>query len=239
MIDDDDERDSDHDPVAEAEELADALEDELADAVYAPTRRLPVSASVPAAALAAAMFLPLHPEGFSFAQLLFAAFVRGPLEGVLMLLGFGSPFCFGFIVLALALAGSRVIPGIGERIIVANLSLLHAQLLLVAILLSARGLGVMPLTLLGFSLVSGGYFIVYHARSAAAGGALDEHGHSRPSGPALRWLVRWGATVIVAVCGWVRLQMIGGVRLGWAIEVMLAACVALTVLLVRRAPREP
>jgi hypothetical protein len=47
-------------------------------------------------------------------------------------------------------------------------------------------------------------------------------------------MVRWGATMIVAICGWIRLQMLIGVRLGWAIEVMLAAGVMMTVLLVRR-----
>lgn len=238
MVDDDDDA---HDPVADADAMAEELEREPeleldAEAVD-PARRLPMSASIPAAMLSAAIALPLHPEGFSFARLLLEAFARSPVEGVFMLLGFGSPFCFGFIVLALALAGPRVLPRIGERILIANLSLLHAQLFLVAMLLSARGQGMMPLALLGFACVSGGYFIVHHARTAATGGVLDERGLSVPSGPALRWLVRWGATVIVAVCGWVRLQLLVDVRLGWAIEMMLAACVMLTVLLVRRAPR--
>lgn len=240
MADDEDELDEldEGDAVADASAMADELEqdeleDELADAVRSRQRRLPPALIFPAAALLAASALPLHPEGYSFAQLLYVSFLRSPLEGLIMLLGFGSPFCFGAIVLGLALAGQRLLPRVGERLVVANLSLLHAQLFLVALLLSTNGSGMMPLALLGFATVSGGYFIVHHARTAAAGGVLDDRGRTTPSGPELRWLVRWGATVIVAVCGWIRLQMLVGVRLGWAVEVILAACVAMTVLLVR------
>lgn len=227
------EDDPDRDAADEAEAMADELEDELADAVHEPERRLPSAAAVPAALLTAAIAAPLHPDGYSFAQLLYASFLRSPVEGLVMLLGFGSPFCFGAIVLTIALAGRRLLPQMGERALVVNLSLLHAQLLLVALLLSMAGEGVMPLALFGFAVVSGGYFIVHHAKSAAAGGSLDARGRVRPPGPEQRWLVRWGATVIVAVCGWIRLQMLAGVRLGWAVELILAACVALTVLLLR------
>ncbi|KIG13801.1 hypothetical protein DB30_07647 [Enhygromyxa salina] len=215
------------------DEQDDALEDEFADTVR-PPETLPITLTLPALVLTAAIALPLHPDGFSFAQLLYASFLRSPLEGLIMLLGFGSPFCFGAIVLALAWLGDRVHPRLAERLLVANLSLLHAQLVLVAFLLWSRDQGKMPLALLGFAVVSGGYFILHHAREAAAsGGADDTAGFSR-SGPTLRWLVHWGATVIVAVCGWIRLQLLIGVRLGWAIEVMLAAAVTMAVLLTRK-----
>ena len=46
--------------------------------------------------------------------------------------------------------------------------------------------------------------------------------------------MRWGATVIVAICGWMRLQLLIDLRFGWAIEVMLGACVMMAVLLMRR-----
>jgi hypothetical protein len=238
----DDEHDEDleaeRDAVADADAMADELEDELADAVHEPTVALPVALTLPALVLSAAIALPLHPEGFSFAQLLYAAFLRNPLEGLIMLLGFGSPFCFGAIVLALAGLGQRLNPRIGERLLVANLSLLHSQLFLVAAMLWSRGQGMMPLALLGFAVVSGGYFIVHHARESAAAGGFDEGEQPRPAGPSQRWLIRWGATVIVAVCGWIRLQVLVGIRLGWAVEVVLGACVAMTVLLLRR-PSEP
>jgi hypothetical protein len=222
--------DAEHDVVADADAMADALEDELADAVAAPGQQLPHALLIPALILVAAIAAPLTPDGFSFAQILYVAFLRHPLEGLLTLLGFGSPFCFGMIVLALVAAGPRVLSSLGERLLVANLSFLHAQLLLVAALLAYAGRGVMPLALLGFAVVSGGFFIVHHAKSAALAGGVDEPG---PTGPSQRWLIRWGATVIVAVCGWMRLQVLGGVRLGWAVELVLTACVMMTVLLVR------
>jgi hypothetical protein len=208
--------DEDHDPDSD---------DALADGVVPAPPTLPFVLTLPALALTAAIALPLHPDGYSFAQLLYAVFQRSPFEALIMLLGFGAPFCFGAIVLLLAGLGSRVTTDFGLRALVFNLGMLHAQLLLFAGMLVSRGEGMMPLALLGFAVVSGGWFIVQRAR--ADDGTVD-------LGATQRDMVRWGATMIVAICGWVRLQMLIGVRLGWAIEVMLAACVAMTVLLVRR-----
>jgi len=220
--------DAERDVVADADAMADALEDELADAVAEPARELPRTLVIPATILVGAIAAPLTPDGFSFAQLLQAAFLRNPLEGLITLIGFGAPFCFGMIVLLLALDYRRLPPAIGERVLIANLSLLHSQLFLVAAMLFWRGQGMLPSALLGFALVSGGFFVVHHARtSAIAGGHLAPHSR----GPTQRWLVRWGATVIVAICGWMRLQMLIDVRFGWAIELVLGACVMMTVLL--------
>lgn len=219
------------DAVADAEALADELEDELADAIAGPARQLPRTLVIPALILSAAIAAPLTPDGYSFAQLLYVAFLRHPLEGLITLLGFGAPFCFGLITLVLASTGARLDQAIGERLLVANLSLLHAQLLLVAGMLVWRGQGMMPAALLGFAVVSGGFFIVHHARTAAAAGGFDDLG---PRGPTQRWLIRWGATVIVALCGWMRLQVLIDLRFGWAIELILGACVMMSVLLSRR-----
>jgi hypothetical protein len=225
---DDEDSDAERDVVAEADAMADALEDELADAVTRPARELPRALVIPAAILVGAIAAPLTPDGFSFAQILYAAFLRHPLEGLITLLGFGSPFCFGMIALLLAVDSRRLPPAIGERVLVANLSLLHAQLFLVAAMLFARGQGLLPGALLGFATVSGGFFVVHHARTSAIAG-----GHEAPNerGPTQRWLLRWGATVIVAICGWMRLQMLIDVRFGWAIEAILGACVMMAVLL--------
>jgi hypothetical protein len=207
--------DEDHDPDAD-EVLAEGL-------AAAPT--LPVLLTLPALGLLAAIVLPVHPDGYSFAQLLVVVLQRSLLDGLILLLGFGAPFCFGAIVLLLAGIGPRVPADVGVRALIFNLSLLHAQLLLVAWTLWSRGEGVMPLAFLGFALVSGGYLVVQHARASAG-----------DANPAVfqRELVRWGATMIVAICGWLRLQMLIGVHFGWAIEVMLAASVMMTVMLVRR-----
>jgi hypothetical protein len=219
--------DAERDVVAEADAMADALEDELADVVTHPARKLPATLAIPAVILSAAIAAPLTPDGYSFAQILYVAFLRHPLEGLITLLGFGSPFCFGILTLALVAARDHITPSLGERLLVANLSFLHAQLLLVAGLLVARGQGMLPAALLGFAIVSGGFFIIHHARSSAMA-SVDE---DRPVGPSQRWLVRWGSTVIVAVCGWMRLQVLIDVRLGWAVELVLGACVMMAVLL--------
>ena len=213
------------DAVSEADELADEIEDELADAVSEPERELPRALLVPALVVFAAIVMPLHPDGFSFAQLLYAAFLRSPLEALVVLLGFGSPFLFGLIVALVAGFGERLHPLIAQRLLVTNLSFLHAQLLLVAYVLWSGGQGMLPFALLGFAVVSGGAFVVSHARAAASG---------EGSGPTPRWLIRWGASVIVAICGWIRLQMLVEVRFGWAVEVVLAGCVAMTVLVIRK-----
>jgi hypothetical protein len=207
--------DEDHDPDPD---------DVLADGIAA-TPTLPFSLTLPALALLVAIVLPLHPDGYSFAQLLYVVFQHGFLDGLIMLLGFGAPFCFGAIVLVLAGLGPRVPADLGVRALIFNLSLMHAQLLLVAGTLWSRGEGVMPLAFFAFALVSGGYLVVQHARATA--GDADAAATQRA-------LIRWGATMIVAICGWIRLQMLIGVQLGWAIEVMLAAGVMITVLLVRR-----
>jgi hypothetical protein len=217
--------DGEGDVVAEADAMADNLEDELADAVAEPKRELPLALVIPATILVGAIAAPLTPDGYSFAQLLYVAFLRSPIEALITLLGFGSPFCFGAITLLLVAGRERLLPTFGERLLVVNLSFLHAQLLLVAGLLFSRGHGMLPSALLGFALVSGGFFLVHHARSSTIEGSR---------GPTQLWLIRWGATVIVAICGWMRLQMLIDVRFGWAIELILGACVMMTVLVARR-----
>jgi hypothetical protein len=213
--------DEDHDP----KDPDDAFDpdDVLAEGMAKAT--LPFALTLPALGLVAAIALPLHPDGYSFAQLLYVVLQHSLFEGLIMLLGLGAPFCFGAIVLLVAGLGPRVSADLGLRALVVNLSLMHAQLLLVAGTLWSRGEGVMPLAFFGFALVSAGFFIVERARAEAS---------NADAAATQRFLVRWGATMIVAICGWIRLQMLIGVRLGWAIEVMLAAGVMMTVLLVRR-----
>jgi hypothetical protein len=213
----DEDHDSDPDDVLDPD---DALAEGMA------TATLPFALTLPALGLVAAIALPLHPDGYSFVQLLYVVAQHSLFQALIMLLGYGAPFCFGAIVLILAGLGPRVPADVGLRALVLNLSLLHAQLLLVAAMLWSRGEGVMPLAFLGFALVSGGYLIVQRARASAT---------DADAAATQRALVRWGATMIVAICGWIRLQMLIGVKLGWAIEVMLAAGVMMTVLLMRRA----
>lgn len=213
--------------------VADHDEDELADAVRPASPRLPLALVVFGLILFGSSALPLTPGGASFLGLLLAAFARSPLEGVMLALGFGAPFWFGLVV-ALGAWPKGPLPWFALRqLLVSNASLLHGQLVLVAWMLWRDGVGVLPGALLGFAVVSGGFFLVQHASASAAEGGTDEQGQ-RHEGLSPRWLIRWTATVIVALCGWLRLQILAGLAFGWAIEVALASAVALSLVLVRR-----
>ncbi len=214
------------------DELADA-EDELADAVSSPARRMPPALVVFGLTLFASVALPLTPSGTSFLGLLVAAFGRNPLEGITLALGFGAPFWFGLVVAIAAWPNSRLGSDSLRQILVGNASVLHGQLVLVAWLLWRDGIGMLPAALLGFAVVSGGFFIVHHASAAAAEGGVDDQGRRHP-GMSPLWLIRWTATVVVSVCGWLRLQVLAGITFGWAVELALASCVAIAVLLARR-----
>lgn len=195
----------------------------------------PAPASLPratiavGAALAACAALPVTPDGYSFLHLLYAAFVRHPLEGFMMLVGFGSPFLFG-----LAAAGAGVSIGKGESADYAArvalhvvLAALHTQLLMVAAILVWKGVGVAPWSLGGLALVSGVYFVYRSAKDRAA--SPDPRG-----GPSMRFMVRWGASILVAIALWSRLQMLGGLRMGFAIEGILVCALVLNLLVGER-----
>lgn len=202
--------------------------DELA-ALRPPRPRLPLALAVFGTILFAASAMPLTPGGASFLQLVLAALARNPLEGLVLALGFGAPFWFGLVVALGAWPKGPLGPGALQQLLISNASLLHAQLLLAAWMLWRDGLGVMPGALLGFAIVSGGFFTVQHASAAAEGGEGPQQGGLTP-----RWLIRWTATVIVSICGWLRLQVLAGLAFGWAIEVALASAVALALVLARR-----
>ncbi len=208
-------------------------EDELADALREPNRRLPPALGLFGLILFASAALPLTPGGASFIKLLLAALARSPLEGLMMGLGYGAPFWFGLVVALAARPKSSLTKHALRQLLVSNASLLHGQLVLVGWLLWRDGVGVLPTALFGFALVSGGFFIVQHASASASEGSVDDQGRRR-EGIDPRWLIRWTATVIVGLCGWLRLQVLGGLAFGFAVEVALASCVAIAVLLSRR-----
>lgn len=159
--------------------------------------------------LASGVFAGLLPDGRSFFDLIWAAFGRSLLEGIVMTFGFGSPFLFG---LAVAVGALLPQPQLGARLVRGTLSLLHSQLILTAWSLFRAGGALAALPLLGFSVVSAVYFAL-HLASTRAGG--------RP--PTLRWHIRWGCTILMGICAWARLQMFAGLSLGWAVTVVLGA----------------
>ncbi len=163
--------------------------------------------------LAVSSALPLTPEGHSFLTLLQAEFSRGVLEGLLMLVGFGSPFLFG---LAVAVAPSAAPPPIARRVLRIPLAFLHSQLVLVALVIWLAGDAIAELALLGFALVSGVRLAMHTARA-----------HAEGDGPQVAWYVRWGGMMVGAVCGWMELQQIGDLAFGMGLHVALASAVAM------------
>jgi hypothetical protein len=195
--------------------------------LHGPARQV-----VAGAALFGCAALPITPEGESFVQLLGAAFSRDLLEGAMMLVGLGSPFLFG-----LAAAGAAVAQGRGRSADYAArvalhtvLAAVHTQLMLVAFVLAWKGVGVASGALAGFALVSGVAFAWRSARDRAASDEAD-------GGPSVRFFLRWGASVLAGVAVWSRLQVLGGVALGVAVEGVLVSALALHLAVGARARR--
>jgi hypothetical protein len=171
--------------------------------------------------LAGSIALPLLPDGTSFVDLVIEAFARALLEGVLLLVGYGSPFLFG---LAAALGILVLEPAVARRVVRIPIAFMHSQLLLVAIvLMMARDRVVAAVALLGFAIVTALAFAMHTARTRAEG-----------DGPSLAWYVRWGAIVVAGVAGWTRLQRVAGIELGLAVDVALVSSVLMIVVLGRR-----
>jgi hypothetical protein len=172
--------------------------------------------------IAAAVALPVTPAGQSFLALLWAELGRGLLSGLLMLVGFGSPFLFG---LAVAIAGSPFVRGPAAVLLVrVPLVCLHVQLLLVSFVLWRNEQGVATLPLFGFAVVG------------ALGFAFGKR--AGPPTIELRRNLEWGAATIAGVAAWCRLQRLVGVELGIAVDVVLVAAIVLA-LSARRLQRVP
>ncbi len=170
---------------------------------------MPRLAMLAGAALAVSSALPITPDGYSFLALLRGEFQRGVLEGLLMLVGFGSPFLLG---LAVAIVPWSVAPWIGRRIVRLPIAFMHSQLVLVALVIWLAGNAIADLALLGFAIVSGVRLAVHTAR-----------GHSEGDGPQLAWYVRWGGMMVAAICAWVELQRASGLELGLGLHVALGS----------------
>lgn len=184
----------------------------MADAIGVPR-----TAAGPALALVGTAFLPLMPTGESFVDLWMAEVSRGLLPGLMMLIGFGSPYLFGLA--AVATVWARPQPPIAPFWLIAPVALIHAQLVLVAIVVFIDGRAVATVPFLAFALLAGFYFAMQNARAHAEGG-----------GPSLRWTLRWGATVVSGIGAWAALQRVGDVDVGFSIDAAVAAAVALIVL---------
>jgi hypothetical protein len=166
----------------------------------------PRSAAVLGLLLFACAFLPLTPAGRSFVEVVRATFDESVLQGVVMLVGFGSPFLFG---LGVALGVWMRDGEAAARLVRNPVTMMHSQLLLVAwVIWRNDDEAVASLPLLLFAVVSGLYLVQHSAAERAAGRSVP-----------FAWTVRWGATVIAAVAGWLLLQRTAGLELGRAVDV--------------------
>lgn len=183
------------------------------------TPRLPPLARLLGLAIAASALLPFSPAGAPFWQLARDAFEQSIGGGLIVTFAYGAPFWFG---LALALAPSAERDLLWRRITQSLLGLLHGQLLLTAWLIARAGVGVAAWPLLGFALVSGLHFISQSGRMSAASSSMSG------APPSVWWLARWGAVMVVALSGWLRLQSLAGLELGIAVEVAAIAAMLAT-----------
>ena len=199
--------------------------DDTVNAMSEPTSTsssVPRSAAVLGLLLFACAFLPLTPAGRSFAEVVRDTFADGVMPGVVMLVGFGSPFLFG---LGIAIGVGLRNDGAAARLVRNPVTMMHSQLILVAWVIWRQDEdAVASLPLLLFAVASG----IYLVRHSAAERASDRS-------PSFAWTVRWGAMVIAAVVGWLLLQRTAGLHMGRAVEV--AGLCALGLALRVRPPR--
>lgn len=148
-------------------------------------------------------FLPLTPGGRTFVQVAIEAFGEGVMAGVVMVVGFGSPFLFG---LAVALGAWLRDEELAVRLVRGPVTMMHSQLLLMAWMIWRYGDALASLPLLLFAAVSGLYVVQHSASERASGRSAS-----------FRWYVRSGAVVIVTVAAWLWLQRMTGLSMGRAV----------------------
>lgn len=186
---------------------------------------VPRSAAILGLVLFACAFLPLTPAGRSFVTVLRDTFADGVLHGLVMAVGFGSPFLFG---LGVAVGTWMRDDEIAARLVRNPVTMLHSQLVLVAwVIWRSDDDAVAALPLLGFAVVSGLYLVRHSAAERASGRS-----------PSFAWTVRWGAMMIAAIAGWLLLQRVGGLHMGRAVEVA-GLCALGLALRVRPQPVAP
>lgn len=184
---------------------------------------LPLSQAVLGLTLFASIALPLSRDGASLLDVFLLIVAKNPVNGLTFLVMFCSPQLFG---LAVALAGvvrdeRRALLGVQIP-----LAILQGMTFLAGISVAGSTRVLAPWALLGFALISSGYYLYATGQAAAADRGLS-----------LRWHVRWGALLIAGFGGWLRLQATGGVHLGIALDVALGSAVALLAATARPTPR--
>lgn len=163
------------------------------------------TAAILGLALFGCILLPLTPEGRTFVQVVLDTFAEGVFAGVVMIVGYGSPFIFGLTV-ALGIRSDS--DASAASLVRTPVTMMHSQLLLVSWMIWRHGEAIASLPLLLFAVVSGFYVVQHSAAERAAG----RHA-------AFRWYVRSGALLIVAVAAWLWVQRLAGFSMGLAVDV--------------------
>jgi hypothetical protein len=167
---------------------------------------LPLAQAVLGLTIFASIALPLTPAGWSLLGLVLRAFRDGPAAGLVFLAMFASPQLFG---LAVAIGGWHRDERVVLALVQGPIVILQGMIVLGALSTLGNPHAVAPLGFLGFAVTTGGYLVYASAEAAAS-----ERG---PLG--LRWYARWGALLVAGLAGWLRLQSLGVLHLGVAVDV--------------------
>ncbi|HEY0133247.1 MAG TPA: hypothetical protein VGB85_04180, partial [Nannocystis sp.] len=166
--------------------------------------------------------LPFTRDGLSLLDVFLRIAADSPLAGLAFLIMFAAPQLFG-----LAVAVARLVrdESIALALVQIPVAILQAMTVLFGMSLINNPKAVAPLALAGFALVSALYYLYTSSEAAAADRPLR-----------LRWYIRWGALLVAGLGMWLRLQALGSLRLGVALDV---AVVTAVLLLASTAPRRP
>lgn len=168
--------------------------------------------------------LPFDPDsGTTVVSLIVRALGDDWLSGLMLAITVGLPFGFGLSVAVHVFLRGRF----GYVAIKAAAMLLLLEVSLLALLLAHEGEGLAPWALLGVS-------------GSALLGVLTEQLQRRvhPGLTPISFYIRWGALLIAATFGWLRLQFIGNDAPGACITAT-AVCAALLAGLSRRRTLSP
>ena len=182
--------------------------------------QLSLSQAVLGLSLFASIALPITRDGLSLIDVFLRMAAESPIAAIAFLIMFASPQLFG-----LAVAVARLVrdESIALALVQIPVAILQAMTVLFGMSLINNPRAVAPMALAGFALVSALYYLYTSAEAAAADRPLP-----------LRWYVRWGALLVAGLGMWLRLQALGSLRLGVALDV---AVVTAALLLVSTVPR--
>lgn len=189
---------------------------------------LPLAQAVLGLTLFASIAMPLTRDGLSLLDVLLRLLADSLFVGLTFLFTIAAPQLFG-----LAVAGAYFMRDEqrARGLVQIPLAFLQGNLFLIAVSLVSSPKVIASHALLGFAVITSGYFLYASAEAEAKAESPDKGGLS------LRWCVRWGALLIAGLGAWLRLQSLRGIGLGIAIDVATVTAVLLLASTVRRSPR--